>query len=80
MAAKTVRRLRFELTGPGIIEKSYETAGTAISAAITAADHYNGGEATFHVRDVTGEIVGWVERDEDGVVRIHRAKFIGATA
>jgi hypothetical protein len=77
VAAKTARRLRFELTGPGIIDKSYETAGIAISAAITAADHHEG-EAEFLVRDVTDEVVGKTWKDKHGVTRCWRAPFIGA--
>lgn len=77
MATKTVRRLRFALTGPGIEDLSYETAGTAISAAITIADHRHGA-SEFLVHDVTGELVGRVDRDEHGIVRVHRASFIGA--
>ena len=79
MAAKTARRLRFELTGPGVIDKSYETAGAGISGAITAADHH-AGIAEFFVRDVTGEVVGRAWKDEHGVTRVWRTPFIGATA
>ena len=79
MAAKTARRLRFELSGPGIIEKSYETAGTAISAAITAADHHEG-EVEYLVHDVTDELVGRAWKDKEGVTNCWRSPFIGATA
>lgn len=79
MAAKTARRLRFELTGPGIIDKTYETAGIAISAAITAADHCES-PAEFFVNDVTGELVGRVWKDTHGVTHCWRTPFIGATA
>jgi hypothetical protein len=74
----TKRATRFTLSGPGI-DKSYETAGVGISAAITAAERY-GAEATFYVRDLDGTMVGRVERDQDGRVTIERASFIGATA
>jgi hypothetical protein len=76
VATKTGAALRFTLSGPGI-DKSYETAGVALSAGITAAERY-GAEASFYVRDVDGTMVGRVERDEDGRVTIERAKFIGA--
>ena len=78
MKAKTVRRLRFELSGPGIIDKSYETAGTAISAAITAAEALGKQAGTFIVRDVTDEIVGRVGHDDEGNTATWRASFIGA--
>jgi hypothetical protein len=76
MAAQTKAALRFTLSGPGI-DKSYETAGVALSAAITAAERY-GSESAFYVRDVDGTVAGRVERDQDGRVTIGRASFIGA--
>jgi hypothetical protein len=76
VATKTGVALRFTLSGPGI-DKSYETAGVALSAAITAAERY-GSETTFYVRDLDGTVVGTVERHKDGRVSIQRASFIGA--
>lgn len=76
MPTKTPPRLRFTLSGPGI-DKTYETAGVAISAAITRAEHHDEA-ATFYVRDLDDSVVGRVERDENGIVTIHRATFIGA--
>lgn len=74
-AAKAAARLRFTLSGPGV-DKTYETAGVALSAAITRADHHHEA-ATFYVRDLDDTVVGTVERDEHGHVTINRAKFIG---
>lgn len=77
MSTKTAgRALRFTLSGPGI-DKTFETAGVALSVAITRAEHHD--EAgSFYVRDLDGSVVGRVERDRDGNVRVERAKFIGA--
>lgn len=75
MAAKTAARLRFTLSGPNI-DKTYETAGVAVSAAITIADH-SPEDATFYVRDLDGTVVGTVTRLK-GVTVIETAKFIGA--
>lgn len=76
MATKTPARLRFTLSGPGI-DKTFETAGVALSRAITAAEHHDEA-ATFYVRDLDDTVVGRVERDENGFVTVERAKFIGS--
>ena len=75
MPTKTAARLRFTLSGPGV-DKTYETAGVAISTAITHADHHPE-DATFYVRDFDGSIVGTVTR-EKGETFIARAEFIGS--
>lgn len=79
MTSKTATRLRFTLSGPGV-DKSYETAGAAISAGITAAEKLRKTEGTFYVRDFNNEVVGKVEHDAKGRTFIDRAKFIGAVA
>ena len=74
MTAKTAASLRFTLSGPGI-DKSYETAGVAVSAGITYADHRED-DATFYVRDFDGKVVGTITHVE-GETFINVAEFIG---
>jgi len=78
VAAKT-KALRFALTGPGVENLSYGTAGGALSRAITAADHHEG-PVEFLVHDVTGELVGKAWKDKQGTTKVWRTPFIGATA
>lgn len=68
MATKTSGRLRFTVSGPDI-DRSYETAGVAQSAAITFAGRSKNA-ATFYVRDVDGVCVARVETDGK-TVRVH---------
>ena len=75
------KALRFALTGPGVENLSYGTAGGALSRAITAAEaRGKKNAATFLVHDVTGELVGRVDHDDDGNTQTWRAPFIGAMA
>lgn len=79
MPSKTAARLRFALDGPGV-NKTYETASVALSAAITLAEKYGnetGEDCTFYVRDFDNSIVGSVIR-EKGETFIWRAEFIGS--
>ena len=75
MATKVAAHFRFTASGPGL-DKTYETAGAALSVAITRADHHDEA-ATFYVRDFDDTVVGKAERDEHGVVTVWRAEFIG---
>lgn len=67
MAARN-KSLRYIVTGYGLQHKqpSYADAGPAISRTITAASDFDG-EGTWYARDsITGEIIGYSERDEHG--------------
>lgn len=79
MAAKAKALLRFTLTGPDV-EKTYETAGQALSVAITYADRLGKHDGTFYVRDLDNTVVGRVEHNENGDTFVYRDKFIGAAA
>ena len=75
MSTKTAGQLlRYTVSGPGT-DKSYETAGVALSAAITAAEHHVGA-ATFYVRDLGGDVVYRVEHDEHGATKVHRTRAV----
>lgn len=77
MPTKTAARLRFTLSGPGI-DRSYETAGVALSAALTYAERLRKTEGTFYVRDLDGTVVGSVVHDAKGRTFMDRAAFVGA--
>ena len=72
MATKTAGRLDFTVSGPSI-DKAYETAGVAMSAAITFAEHSKTA-VTLYVRDAHGDVLVRVERDEHGHTTVRRTK------
>lgn len=65
----------FVVTGPGVDRPCGEDLGPALSCAITLAGQQRAaGEATFYVRDPSGDIRGRVERDEHGNLAIYRLR------
>lgn len=66
----TAVKHRYTVSGPGV-DKTYETAGVALSAAITRAEHH-GADASFYVRDFDDSVVARVDHDTDGNTTIYR--------
>lgn len=63
---------RYEVTGPGVEDVSYDDIGPGLSRTITFACKATT-EATFYLRDsIGGRIVGFSERDINGYVTTRR--------
>lgn len=75
MSAKTIASA-FSVSGPEI-DRTYETDGQAISAAITFAERSKT-DVSFYVRDGAGETVARVERRGRGVT-VHRVAEIDSS-
>lgn len=66
-----VRKTRkFGVSGAGVDRDGYDSAGVALSAAITFAGRAPG-EAVVYVRRPDDRVVGRVERDADGNLSVY---------
>lgn len=63
----------FQVTGPGLEGKPVDSIGVGLSTATTYASRAKA-EATYYVRDVKGDTVGYAERDEHGNIEIRRTR------
>ncbi len=64
------------LSGPGV-DRTYESAAVALSAAITYAERLRRTPGTFYVRDPSGTVVGRVEHNEHGT-RVYTGAALAA--
>jgi hypothetical protein len=63
----------FMITGPGVEGHPAESVGMGLSGASTFACRAKE-PVTYYVRDARGDVHGYAERDEDGIVYVQRAE------